>query len=53
MSGVTAVETQKWFDRLQTKAHEARTIRANTTQDVEALIPAMLHETFGRQHQAA
>ncbi|AUM73566.1 restriction endonuclease subunit S domain-containing protein [Paracoccus jeotgali] len=47
------VETQKWFDRLQTKAHEARTIRANTAQDVEALIPAMLHETFGRQHQAA
>ncbi|WCR12062.1 restriction endonuclease subunit S [Paracoccus stylophorae] len=44
---------QQWFDRLHAKAHEARTIRANTAQDVEALIPAMLHETFGRQHQAA
>lgn len=44
---------QEWFDRLHAKAREARTIRANTAQDVEALIPAMLHETFGRQHQAA
>lgn len=40
------LETQKWFDRLRAKAQEARTIRANTAQDVEALIPAMLHEIF-------
>lgn len=47
------VETQKWFDRLQTKAHEARTIRANTAQDVDALIPAMLHEIFDGGAKAA
>ena len=47
------VETQKWFDRLQAKAHEARTIRANTAQDVEALIPAMLHEIFDGGAKAA
>lgn len=44
---------QQWFDRLHAKAREARTIRVSTAQDVEALIPAMLHETFGRQHQVA
>ena len=47
------VETQKWFDRLQAKAQEARTIRANTAQDVEALIPAMLHEIFNGKANAA
>ncbi|MVS98422.1 restriction endonuclease subunit S [Cereibacter sphaeroides] len=44
---------QQWFNRLHARAREARTIRASTAQDVQALIPAMLHETFGRQHQAA
>ncbi|QEW23840.1 hypothetical protein LA6_006078 (plasmid) [Marinibacterium anthonyi] len=43
---VPPIGRQHWFDRLQAKAHEARTIRANTAQDVEALIPAMLHEIF-------
>ena len=47
------LETQKWFDRLRAKAQEARTIRANTAQDVEALIPAMLHELFDGGAQAA
>lgn len=47
------VETQKWFDRLRAKAQEARTIRANTAQDVEALIPAMLHEIFDGGAKAA
>ena len=50
---VPSIERQHWFDRLQTMAREARDIRASTGKDVEALIPAMLHETFGRQHQAA
>lgn len=40
------IDRQGWFDRLHAKAREARTIRANTAQDVEALIPAMLHEIF-------
>lgn len=43
---VPPIGRQHWFDRLQMKAHEARTIRANTAQDVESLIPAMLHEIF-------
>ena len=50
---VPSIGQQQWFDRLQAKAQEARTIRANNAQDVEALIPAMLYEIFGRQHRAA
>lgn len=50
---VPTIGRQHWFDCLQAKAQEARTIRANTARDVEALIPAMLHEIFGRQEQAA
>jgi type I restriction enzyme S subunit len=44
---------QYWFDRLQAKAREARAIRASTAQDVEALIPAMLHEIFEGRARAA
>ena len=50
---VPPISRQHWFDRLQAKAQEARLIRAKTAQDIEALIPAMLHETFGTQEQAA
>lgn len=50
---VPSIERQHWFDRLQTKAREARAIRACTAQDVEALIPAMLHEVFNCRAQAA
>lgn len=50
---VPPIGRQHWFDRLQGKAHEARTIRANTAQDVEALIPAMLHEIFDGGAKAA
>lgn len=50
---VPPIGRQHWFDRLQAKAHEARSIRANTAQDVEALIPAMLHEIFDGGAKAA
>ena len=50
---VPAIGRQHWFDRLQTIAREARTIRASTAKDVEALIPAMLHEIFNGQPKAA
>lgn len=50
---VPPIGRQHWFDRLQAKAHEARSIRANTAQDVEALIPAMLHEIFDDGAKAA
>lgn len=44
---------QEWFDRLHAKAREARGIRASTAKDVEALIPAMLHEIFDGRAKAA
>jgi len=50
---IPSIERQHWFDRLQTKAREARAIRASTAQDVEALIPAMLHEIFKGKAAAA
>lgn len=50
---VPPLETQRWFDRLQAKARQIRTIRAGTAQDIDALIPAMLHEVFNGKAQAA
>lgn len=50
---VPPVERQHWFNRIQAKAHEARAIRAGTAQDVEALVPAMLHEIFNGKAAAA
>ena len=44
---------QEWFDRLHAKAREARGIRASTAKDVEARIPAMLHEIFDGRAKAA
>lgn len=43
---VPSIERQHWFDRIQTKAREARDIHATAANDVEALIPAVLHEIF-------
>jgi type I restriction enzyme S subunit len=50
---VPSIERQHWFDCLQTMAREARAIRASTAKDVDALIPAMLHEIFNRRSKAA
>lgn len=50
---VPSIERQHWFDRLQTKTREARAIRASTARDVEALVPAMLHEIFNGRSMAA
>jgi len=50
---IPSIERQHWFDRLQTKAREARAIRASTAQEVEDLIPAMLHEIFNGRSTAA
>lgn len=50
---VPPILRQHWFDGLQAKAREARAIRASTAQDVEALIPAMLHEIFDGGAKAA
>jgi type I restriction enzyme S subunit len=43
---VPPLETQRWFDRLQAKVHQIRSVRAETTKDVDALTPALLHEHF-------
>lgn len=43
---VPPLAAQQWFDKIETKARKVRAIRARTAQDVEALIPAMLHEIF-------
>ena len=48
-----SIDRQNWFDHLQTMAREARAIHAGTAQDVEALIPAMLHEIFNGKAAAA
>lgn len=50
---VPPIERQHWFDRLQKKVREAGGIRASTAQDLEALIPAMLHEIFSVKAVAA
>lgn len=50
---VPAMAKQLWFNQLEAKANEARAIRARTAADVEALIPAMLHEIFNRKAAAA
>ena len=50
---VPSIERQHWFDRIQTKVREARDIHANAANDVEALIPAMLHEIFNGKAAAA
>ena len=50
---VPSIERQHWFDRLQTKTSEARAIRTSTARDVEALVPAMLHEIFNGKAAAA
>lgn len=50
---VPPLATQRWFDRLQAKAQQVRTIRARTGEDIDALVPAMLHEVFNGRRQAA
>lgn len=50
---VPPIVRQHWFDRLQAKARKARAIRASTAQDIAALMPAMLHETFNGRAKTA
>lgn len=50
---VPPLETQQWFDRLQAKAQRIRSIRAASATDLEALLPAILHEVFATTSEAA
>lgn len=43
---VPPLERQRWFDRLQRQVHEVEAIHKRTTQDVDSLIPALLHREF-------
>ena len=43
---VPPLDRQRWFDRLQSQVRQAEALRESAGQDVEALLPAMLHQTF-------
>ena len=44
---VPSLEKQRWFDRMQAKVQASRKARAETSRELDTLIPAMLHEVFG------
>ena len=46
---VPSLEKQRWFDRMQAKAHALRKTHAEPSRGSDALIPAMLHEVFGEE----
>ena len=43
---VPPLDRQRWFDRLQSQVRQAEALRESAGQDVEALLSAMLHQTF-------
>ena len=45
---VPSIEKQRWFDRMQAKVQALRRAHAETSGELDTLIPAMLHEVFGR-----
>lgn len=44
---VPPLDAQHWFDRLQSKVRAARMAQASATAELEALLPALLHNAFG------
>ena len=44
---VPSLDRQCWFDRLQGQVHQVGAIRESGRQDVEALLPAILHGIYG------
>ena len=44
---VPPLERQRWFDRLQGQVQEVEALRESAGEDVEALLPAVLHGVFG------
>ena len=44
---VPSIEKQCWFDRMQAKVQALRKAHAETSRELDTLIPAMLHEVFG------
>ena len=43
---VPPIDRQRWFDCLQRQVHQVATLRKSADQDMEALLPAMLHGMF-------
>ena len=44
---VPSIDAQHWFDRLQAKVRAARVAQAAATAELDALLPALLHDAFG------
>lgn len=40
------IEQQRWFDRLQRQVQQVEELRGSAGEDVEALLPALLHGVF-------
>ncbi|MBO9109995.1 restriction endonuclease subunit S [Agrobacterium sp. S2/73] len=49
---VPSLKVQQHFASLHALVEQVRSIRASTAEDADSLIPAMLHEIFGRQANA-
>ena len=43
---VPSLNRQRWFDRLQRQVHQVEILRESAREDIEALLPATLHEAF-------
>ena len=43
---IPPIDRQRWFDRLQNQVRQVELLRESVRQDVEALLPAMLHCFF-------
>ena len=46
---IPSLDRQRWFDRLQGQVRQVEALRESARQDAEALLPAMLHQTFNIQ----
>ena len=44
-----SIEKQRWFDRMQAKVQALRKTLTGTSGELDTLIPAMLHEVFGKE----
>ena len=42
-----SLDAQRWFDRLQVKAHAAYSAQTEAATRLDRLLPSLLHETFG------
>ena len=43
------LEQQRWFDRLQRQVRSVETLRESAGNDVEGLLPSVLHQAFNAQ----